>query len=88
MSSKASPRVAGVESDEGPFTLRIRWIGGEESLVDLAAIVGAFGAYAPLRSAPGLFALAEVGEHGTDIVWPGGIDMSADTLWRIAQQGQ
>ncbi len=27
-----------------------------------------------------------VGEHGTDVVWSDEIDMSADTLWRLAQE--
>lgn len=26
------------------------------------------------------FRQVQVGEYGTDIVWPGGVDMSADTL--------
>ena len=28
----------------------------------------------------------QVGAHGTDIVWTDEIDMSADTLWRLAQE--
>lgn len=27
-----------------------------------------------------------VGEYGTDVVWSDEIDMSADTLWRLAQE--
>lgn len=29
---------------------------------------------------------AAVGEYGTDVVWPPAVDMSADTLWRLAQE--
>ena len=28
----------------------------------------------------------QVGEYGTDIVWRDGLDMSNDTLWRLAQE--
>ena len=27
-----------------------------------------------------------LGEYGTDIIWPDDIDISADMLWRLAQQ--
>ena len=27
-----------------------------------------------------------IGEHGTDVAWPGDLDMSNDTLWRLAQE--
>jgi DNA-binding transcriptional regulator YiaG len=43
-----------------------------------------FRLYAPLRANRGLF--NRVGEGGTDIVWTDDIDMSADTLWRLAQE--
>jgi DNA-binding transcriptional regulator YiaG len=33
-----------------------------------------------------LFDRVRVGEAGTDIVWNDDIDMSADTLWRLAQE--
>jgi DNA-binding transcriptional regulator YiaG len=39
-----------------------------------------------LRKSPALFRRVRVGEHGTDIVWSDEIDMSADTLWRLARE--
>jgi Protein of unknown function (DUF2442) len=45
-----------------------------------------FRVYAPLRRAPELFREVSIGEYGADVVWPGGIDMAADTLWRLAQE--
>jgi hypothetical protein len=44
------------------------------------------GAYAPLRRAPELFDEVRVGERGADVAWSEEIDMSADTLWRLAQE--
>jgi hypothetical protein len=41
-----------------------------------------------LRRDPELFRHVRVGEHGKDVVWPGDIEMSNDTLWRLAQEQQ
>ncbi len=86
MPRKAIPRIAAVEAGTRALTLRIRWRGGGESLVDVSGLVDAFRVYAPLRAAPDLFAAVRVGEYGTDVVWSDDIDMSADTLWRLAQE--
>ena len=67
-------------------TLHVRWDRGGENSVDVSDMVASFRVYAPLRSSPELFRQVRVGEYGTDIVWPGDIDMSADTLWRLAQE--
>ena len=48
--------------------------------------MNAFRAYAPLRYSPELFGGVRLGELGADVVWPDGIDMSSDTLWRLAQE--
>jgi hypothetical protein len=39
-----------------------------------------------LRENPNLFRQARVGEYGTDIVWAGDLDVSNDTLRRLAQE--
>jgi len=75
-----------VTADKKPLTLLIRWNNGEENDVDVSGLVETFRAYKPLRHSPGLFQHVRVGEHGTDIVWSDEIDMSADTLWRLAQE--
>ncbi|HEX5453705.1 MAG TPA: helix-turn-helix transcriptional regulator [Stellaceae bacterium] len=41
---------------------------------------------APLRKNLVLFREVQVGEQGADILWPGDLDMSNDTLWRLAQE--
>jgi hypothetical protein len=64
----------------------IRWETGEKTLVDVCGMVASFRVYAPLRRAPGLFRKVRVGAEGTDVVWTTEIDMSADTLWRLAQE--
>lgn len=86
MPRKTLPRIESVAAADGPMTLRICWNTGEESLVDVSETIECFRFYAPLRSNPALFREVQVGEHGADILWPGGLDMSNDTLWRLAQE--
>ena len=86
MPKKTMPRIVAVAADKKPMTLRIRWDSGEENRVDVSNLIGTFRVYAPLRNSPDLFRQAGLGEEGTDVVWPDAIDVSADTLWRLAQE--
>jgi DNA-binding transcriptional regulator YiaG len=86
MPKKILPRLVAVTADKKPLTLRIRWDKGDESRVDVSGLIEAFRVYEPLRRSPGMFGRVRVGEHGTDVVWSDEIDMSADTLWRLAQE--
>jgi DNA-binding transcriptional regulator YiaG len=83
---KNLPRIVSVSVDRKPLSLRIRWVSGEESRVDVSGLVETFRVYAPLRQSTKLFRTVRVGEYGTDVVWNDEIDMSGDTLWRLAQE--
>jgi hypothetical protein len=85
MPKKTLPRIVAVTAGKKPMTLRIGWDKGDESQVDVSGVIETFRVYEPLRRSPELFAHVRVGEHGTDVVWSDDIDMSADTLWRLAQ---
>jgi DNA-binding transcriptional regulator YiaG len=86
MPRKALPRIVAVAADKKPLTLRVRWDKADESRVDVSGIVETFRVYEPLRRSPEFFAQVRLGEHGADVVWSDDIDMSADTLWRLAQE--
>src|SRR5271156_6327208 len=86
MPKKTLPRIVAVTASKKPLTLRIRWDKGDESQVDVSGLIETFRVYEPLRRSPELFAQVRLGEHGTDVVWSDDIDMSADTLWRLAQE--
>jgi hypothetical protein len=86
MPKKTLPRITEVGRGKGRFVLRIRWDSGNESSVDVSGQIESFRVYAPLLEAPELFGQVQVGEYGTHIVWPGGIDMAAETLWRLGQE--
>ncbi len=87
MPRKALPRIAAVAPGEKVLTLRIQWNTGDESLVDVSGMINSFRlGIAPLRQNPELFRQVNVGEHGADIVWTDDLDMSNDTLWRLARE--
>jgi len=87
MPRKVLPRIVAVKVDgRKPWTLRLEWNNGESNRVDVSGHIGAYKLYQPLRQAPELFKSARLGDLGTDIVWSDEIDMSADTLWRLAQE--
>ncbi len=86
MPRKALPRIVAASAAGKPFTIRLRWDNGDENQVDVFGLVETFRAYEPLRASPNLFRKVRVGDLGTDVVWTDEIDMSADTLWRLAQE--
>ncbi len=86
MPRKTLPRIAALKAGERPWTLSIRWEQGGEAVVDVSGMIEKFRVYAPLRDAPELFRQVKLGEYGADAVWSDEIDMSADTLWRLARE--
>ena len=84
MPYKRLPRITRVAAGEQPYTLRIAWDHGDESLVDVSRLISTYRVYTPLRHAPDLFRQVRVGEYGTDIVWTDDLDMSAAFhAWRL-----
>lgn len=86
MPKKTLPRIVAVSAGERSNTLRIVWDHGGESLVDVSGLIESFRVYRPLRQSAELFNQVRAGEYGTDVVWSDELDMSADTLWRLAQE--
>jgi len=86
MPRKRLPRILCVTPGKRPLTLEISWDTGAETAVDVSGLVTTFRIFRPLHDDPELFRRARVGEYGTDIVWTDEIDMSADTLWRLARE--
>jgi hypothetical protein len=86
MPRKALPRIAAVAPGEKDLTLRILWNTGDQTLVDVSEMINSFRLYAPLRQNSELFRQVRVGGHGADIVWTDDLDMSNDTLWRLARE--
>ena len=80
------PRIVKLMPARKRWSLRVTWNSGLETTVDLAAPIAAYRVYLPLRDDPSRFREARIGEHGTDVVWPDGLDMSADLIWQLARE--
>jgi hypothetical protein len=65
------------------YTLRVRWISGAVTPVDLSEPVRRLKGLRAIRN-KALFAKAAVGEGGHSVIWPGSLDMGADRLWELA----
>jgi len=65
-------------------SLAVSWRGGAESIVDVGEFLAEYAVFAPLRGDDELFRSVEVGEWGWCIHWSDNMEISADTLWRLA----
>ena len=77
------PRIQSVDPLK-PFRLRVAWTDGSSHTVDLAEFLAAYKVFAPLRREPERFRSATMGEWGWDVTWGGDMEISVDTLWRLA----
>jgi hypothetical protein len=70
--------------------IRLVWGDGAESVIDLKPLLAKGGVFAFLRDAAAFDAM-KVGARGRTLLWhdPEGeeIDLCADALWRMAQEG-
>jgi hypothetical protein len=81
------PNIRSV-SAEKERRLIVTWKGGAESTVDVADHIDAYAMFAPLRKNAKLFRRVAVGEWGWCVRWDDQMEISADTLWRLAlEQG-
>lgn len=81
-------RITGAEAS-GRAMLRITWSDGRVLTVRLTEPIQTFSVLEPLQD-PAVFSQVQVGEWGFDVLWPGDIELSATTLYRLAmeQSGQ
>jgi hypothetical protein len=81
------PNIRSVRADSG-FKLVVVWKGGAESIVDVGAHIARFSVFSPLRTNEALFREVAVGEWGWCARWSEDMEISSDTLWRLAlEQG-
>ncbi len=85
--STDTPNIRAVHADKDR-RLVITWRGGAESFVDVSPHLTEYAIFAPLRSGDDLFRKVEVGEWGWCVHWSNDMEISSDTLWRLAlEQG-
>jgi hypothetical protein len=78
-----TPNITGVRADRDRCII-VTWKGGAESLVDLSQHLSEYAVFAPLRADDDLFRATQVGEWGWCVHWSDDMEISADTLWRLA----
>jgi len=78
-----TPNIRAVQPGEG-HTLVLTWKGGSESVVDVGEPIASYAVFAPLRHDPTAFRRVVVGEWGWSVHWSDDMEMSSDTLWRLA----
>ncbi|MDW6020875.1 DUF2442 domain-containing protein [Mesorhizobium sp. BAC0120] len=82
-----TPNIRSVRAGEGR-KLIVTWKGGAESTVDLRAYIANYSIFSPLRKNDTLFRDVRVGEWGWCAHWSDEMEISSDTLWRLAlEQG-
>jgi hypothetical protein len=82
-----APNIRSVQAGKNSCLI-ITWKGGAESVVDVSQHLKQYAVFAPLRSDRKLFRKPTVGEWGWCVHWTEDLEISADTLWRLAlEQG-
>jgi hypothetical protein len=82
-----APNIKGVRAADGR-SLVITWRGGAESVVDIGALLAKYAVFASLRANDERFRQVEVGEWGWCVRWSDDMEISSDTVWRLAlEQG-
>jgi hypothetical protein len=83
----ALPNLRAIRAEKDR-SIVVTWKGGSESVIDLSQHLAEYAVFAPLRSDDDLFRTVRVGEWGWCAHWSDEMEVSADTLWRLAlQQG-
>jgi hypothetical protein len=84
---KSTPNIRSVRAD-GSRSLVVTWKGGAESTVDVSRHLADYAVFAPLRRDDELFRNVTVGKWGWCCHWSDDLEISSDTLWRLAlEQG-
>lgn len=78
------PNITAV-SHVGGQVVNITWANGKTDRVNLSGLIAELAGLEPLDNVP-TFVAAQVGEDGWSLVWPCGIEIGTDTLWRMARE--
>lgn len=86
MSSEA-PRIRTVRAMKDRILI-VTWRGGAESPIDVSGHIARYAIFRPLWRGGDAFAHVEIGEWGWSVRWSDDMEISSDTLWRLAlEQG-
>jgi hypothetical protein len=74
-----------VVAASGGNVIEITWDTGKVDRVNLAALITDLAGLATLDD-PGVFDAVAIGEDGWSLIWPNGVEIGTDTLWRMARE--
>lgn len=81
-----TPNIKAIRADTH-CRLIVVWKGGAESVIDPSSHIASYSTLAPLRDAR-VFRTVQVGEWGWSAHWTDQVEISSDTLYRLAlEQG-
>jgi len=78
-----TPNIRAVQPGED-HRLTVTWKGGAESSVDVGELISSYAVFAPLRGDASAFRAVSVGEWGWSVHWSDDMQISSDSLWRLA----
>lgn len=78
-----TPNIRALRVGDG-HKLTVTWKGGAESIVDVSEPIATYAVFASLRDDPSAFRAVTIGEWGWSVHWSDDMEMSSDTLWRLA----
>ncbi len=78
------PNIQAVVAMPG-YRAAVTWTNGKRDEIPLNDMIFEYAALRPLDD-PAVFSGAVVGEDGWSLRWPGGEEIGADTLWRLARE--
>jgi hypothetical protein len=83
----AAPNIVLVHAADNRSVV-VSWKSGGESVIDLSSHIARFVIFKPLVTDDELFAKVTIGDWGWSIGWSEDMEISSDTLWRLAlEQG-
>jgi Protein of unknown function (DUF2442)/Helix-turn-helix domain len=83
----AAPNIRAIRADDA-YHLVVTWKGGSECIINVDGLILDYAVFEPLRHNELSFSQVEVGEWGWSAHWSDDMEISSDTLWRLAlQQG-
>ena len=77
------PNIRGARAGKAR-ELIVTWKGGAETVIDVGPHLETYAVFAPLRRNDEAFRAVRVGEWGWCAHWSDEMEISADTLWRLA----
>ncbi len=86
MAKRVRQKLVSVGPGMEPYTLRTQWHDGQETVVNIAAVICASKEHAAILVDEARFRSVHLDDDAGSAVWDDGVGVPAETLWRLAQE--